>query len=420
MARSDVVITGIGCISPLGVSPDEMSAALREGRSAIGEIAGFDASGYPCQFGAEVLNLELSDFVESSKTYIDRTSAYVLAACSSALEEAHWGGDESVGLILGTAWGCMDSLQLFAEKLVSGNPRFVPPLPFTHSYTNAPNSLAAIEFKLRGFNACLANGHVAGASAIEYACRRIALGKEKRLLAGGGESLSESVFHAYGLRGGLSASGQPRPYDPASDGMVLGEGAAVFALEDAELAREWSDPVFARVLGWASCTAAIPSASLSAGPAASEGQSAVRRTSGTGQEGSLADGIARAMHKALADAGIAPDAVDLILGAACGLPELDSAEAEAIRSVFGSALPAVTSIKGMVGEGMGSGGPMSLAAALACLEGHFAPPVSAGGPPALEGLNLITGAARDLRVHTAIVNAVDPGGACVCLVVAAP
>jgi act minimal PKS chain-length factor (CLF/KS beta) len=125
------------------------------------------------------------------------------------------------------------------------------------------------------------------------------------------------------------------------------------------------------------------------------------------------------MREALADAGIGPQAVDLILGAACGLPDLDAAEADAIRSVFGTARPAVTSIKGMAGEGMGSGGPMSLAAALACLEGHFAPPIS-GGSPAPEGLNLIAGAARDLRVHTVIVNAVDPGGACLTFVVAAP
>ncbi len=407
MRETDVVITGVGCISPLGVSLEEMADALREGRSAIGEIASFDASGYSCRFGAEVLNLELSDFLESSKTYIDRTSAYALAACSSALEEAHWGGDESVGLVLGTAWGCMDSVQLFAEKLVTGNPKFVPPLPFTHSYANAPNSLAAIEFKLRGFNACLTNGHVAGASAIEYACRRIALGKEKRLLAGGAESLAESVFHAYGLGRGLSASGQPKPYDPSSDGLVLGEGAAVVALEDAELAREWGDPVFARVRGWASCTAAILAASKSQQDAG-----------GTCQEGRLAAGIARAMRGALADAGIGPDAVGLILGAACGLPELDAAEAEAIRGVFGSARPAVTSIKAMVGEGMGSGGPMSLAAALACLEGHFVPPIPAA--PGIEGIDLVSGLSRDLRAQAILVNAVDPGGACVSLVVGAP
>jgi 3-oxoacyl-(acyl-carrier-protein) synthase len=232
---------------------------------------------------------------------------------------------------------------------------------------------------------------VAGASAIEYACRRIALGKEGRLLAGGAEALSESVFHAYCLRGGLSASGQPRPYDPASDGMVLGEGAAVFALENDELAREWSDPVFARVRGWASC-----------------------------REGDLARGTARAMREALDDAGIGPEAVDLVLGAACGLPEFDAAEAAAIARVFGAARPAVTSVKGLLGEGMGAGGPMSLAAALACLDGHFAPPASGSGSPPLGGLRLIAGEAHDLRVHIVLLNAVDPGGACLTLVVGAP
>jgi len=390
MIGKEVVITGVGCISPLGLEPEELSAALREGRSAIAEIASFDASPYPCRVGAEVLDLELSDFIESSKTYIDRTSAFVLAACASALKDAHWSGDESVGLILGTAWGCMDSLQLFAEKLVEGKPKFVPPLPFTHSYANAPNSLASIEFKLRGFNACLTCGGISGLAAVEYACRRVALGKEKRLLAGGSEALSESLFQSYSLRGQLNAGGEPRPYDPRSAGLVLGEGAAVVAVEEANLAREWRDPILARVCGWASC-----------------------------HGGSIAEGLARSMREALERGGIKPAAVDVILGIGNGLPGLDGEEVEAVRAVFADARPALTSIKGWIGETVGAGGPMSLAVALACLEEHFIPAALADEPPALEGVKLIVGDPPHTPVRTVLVNAADPSGACVSLVIAA-
>jgi len=387
MNETDIVITGVGCISPLGVSLEEMSSALREGRTGIGEIASFDASAYPCRLGAEVLDLELSDFIESSKTYIDRTSAFVLAACASSLKEAHWLGDESVGLMLGTAWGCMDSLELFAEKLVKGNPKFVSPLPFTHSYANAPNSLASLEFKLRGFNACLTCGHISGLAAIEYACRRITLGREKRLLAGGAEALSESIFQAYCLRGQLSAGDEPRPYDPGSKGMVLGEGAAVLALEEPDLAREWRDPVLARVCGYASC-----------------------------QGENVAEGLARSMRGAMEDAGIGPGGVDVVLGAACGLPELDAAEVEALRSVFSGEGPLVTSVKPSVGEGMGAGGPMSMAAALCCLDAHFVPSILADEPPPIEGVSIVAGEPPEMPVRTVLVNAADPGGACVSLV----
>lgn len=373
MVSSEVVITGAGCITPLGLSLEALGAALREGRSGIGEIASFDSSAYPCHHAAEVLDMELGDFIESSKTYIDRTSAYALAACASALKDAHWLGDEGVGLILGTAWGCMDSLELFAQKLFEGKPKFVSPLPFTHSYANAPNSLASIEFKLRGFNACLTCGHTSGLAAVEYACRRIALGKDKRLLAGGAEGLSASIFQAYCLAGKLNPGADPRPYDPTSAGMLLGEGAAVFALEEAESARQWNTPVLAHVAGWASC-----------------------------QGESVGEGLARSMREALERGGIEPGDVEAVFGIGCGLPALDKAEIEAVRAVFGEGQPALVSVKGMLGEAMGAGGALSLAAAIACLEGHFL--------PANEPLQ------RPLR--TLLINAADLSGSCVSLALA--
>jgi len=387
MPDVDIVISGVGCISPFGVERDILCAALRDGASAVGEVASFDAAGYPCSCAAEVLDLELSDFIESSKTYIDRTSAFVLAACASALEEAHWKGDESVGLILGTAWGCMDSLELFAEKLIHGKPKFAPPLPFTHSYANTPNSLASIEFKLRGFNACITNGHVSGLQAIETACRRIALGKETRLLAGGGEALSESVFHRYCLRGELLTEGGPRPYHPASSGMVLGEGAAVFAVQEADLARQWDDPVLARICGTASC----------------RGET-------------VASGLTRSMQEALDRSGLSPGDVDAVFGAAAGRPALDGAEAEALRIVFGDASPLITSVRAALGEGMGVGGAMSVAAALCSLEEHFVPPTCGEDAPDLDGLHIVAGDAVEAQVHTVLINTADAGGACTSVV----
>jgi len=368
MPDVDIVISGVGCISPFGVERDILCAALRDGASAVGEVASFDAAGYPCSCAAEVLDLELSDFIESSKTYIDRTSAFVLAACASALEEAHWKGDESVGLILGTAWGCMDSLELFAEKLIHGKPKFAPPLPFTHSYANTPNSLASIEFKLRGFNACMAGGHAAGATAIEYACRRLRLGKDARLLAGGSEALSECIFHAYALGGHLSAAGVSRPYDAAADGMILGEGAAVFALESLAAARERGAEVLACIGG---CGAACGA--------------------------TIADGLERAMRLALDDAGAGPATVDMVMGIGCGVPSLDGAERAAVDAVFGPSTPPLASPKALAGEAMGAGGPLSMAAAVCML--------ADGVPPAA----LAVGAPPD-AVRAVLVNAADPSG----------
>jgi len=392
MNRHEVAITGIGCICPLGFSPGDLSATLRDGHPAIAEIEAFDTGAYACRFGAEVGGFDLMDFIESKKTYLDRTASFALAACAAALKDAHWQGDESAGLILGTAWGCMGSLELFAEKLIGGNPKFVSPLPFTHSYANAPNSLAAIEFKLRGFNACFTCGHTSGMGAIECACQRIELGKDTRLLAGGAEALSEPVFHGYDLFDWLNPTGEPRPYDPTSGGMVLGEGAAVFALEDGEMARERGATVFARVAGHSSACGAT-----------------------------LAEGLERSMCRALADACLLPDAVDLVVGVGCGVPEIDGEEVAALRSVFGEARPRVTSLRRMLGEPMGAGGPISLAAVLvSCLEDRCIPPVALGDVPVPEGIDLVVGDPREADVRVAVVNAADPSGGCSSLVISFP
>ncbi len=376
MSERGVVITGAGCISPLGVHLDELADALAESRSGVGEMAGFDASAFPCHHGAEVLDLDLDEFLESSKTYIDRTSAFALAACSDALRQADWAGDESAGLVLGTAWGCLDSLELFAERFATGKRKLVPPLPFTHSYANAPNSLAAIEFGLRGFNACLTCGHIAGAAAIEYAARRIRLGKDARLLAGGSEALSECIFHAYCLRDWLSPSGVALPYDPSADGMILGEGAGVFALEDPAAATERGALPLARLLGAAAANGADPQ-----------------------------QGLARSMRAALAESGSEPDAVDLILGVGCGLSELDSAEQRAVSELFGSGGPPTAPVKALAGEAMGAGGPLSLATALCALKG-VPMPVGVVNKPLLSERG---------TPKTVLVNAAAPSGAAVSL-----
>jgi 3-oxoacyl-[acyl-carrier-protein] synthase II len=380
MSERGVVITGAGCISPLGVHLEDLTDALAAGRSGVGEMAGFDASAFPCHHGAEVLDLDLDEFLESSKTYIDRTSAFALAACSDALRQAEWSGDDSAGLVLGTAWGCLDSLELFAGRFATGKRKLVPPLPFTHSYANAPNSLAAIEFGLRGFNACLTCGHAAGAAAIEYAARRIRLGKDARLLAGGSEALSECIFHAYCLREWLSPSGAARPYEASADGMILGECAGVFALEDPAAATERGARPLARLLGAAAANGADPE-----------------------------QGLRRSMRAALAEAERQPEAVDLIVGVGCGLPQLDAAEQRTVAELFGSGAPPLATVKALAGEAMGAGGPLSLAAALCALEGVPLPVGIASEPPL----------SKRGTPKTVLVNAADPSGAAVSLLITA-
>ena len=159
MSPRPAAITGVGVITPIGTGCDELTEALAEGRSGIEEITNFDAEALPVKYAAEARNFDLTNHITSIKTYLDRTSAFALAVAAMALGESEWIGNmpgAEIGLCLGSAWGCQDSIELYTRKIVESDPKFAPPLVFTHSYANAPNSLVSIEFGLRGHNTCFA------------------------------------------------------------------------------------------------------------------------------------------------------------------------------------------------------------------------------------------------------------------------
>ena len=219
MQSRQVAIRAIGPVTPIGTGAEAFATRLKEGRSGLDEITGFDTSDLAIQSAFEVQDFDLADHLDSVKSYVDRTSAFGLAAASMALKDAQWEPSEEqpIGLVLGTEWGCLDSMQLYAEKITKADPKFAQPLLFTQGYMNAPNSLISIEFGLRGFNACFSCGRTSGATAIGYAFDVIRHGRANRLLAGGVDVLSRV----------LCASQDGKAYGP------LGEAAGLLALEPA-------------------------------------------------------------------------------------------------------------------------------------------------------------------------------------------
>lgn len=176
---SAVYISASSVVSPIGIG-EEFPPALLSGESAI-----LPSERFGKELG-EVIDFDLSEYLKTVRTYIDRTSAFALA-CVSLLPSA------DAALSLGTEWGCMESLQLFSDKLIGGNPKFVPPLIFTHSYANAPNSLIAIEFGSRQFNVCISCGSTSGLQALVYALSQVELERCERIIAGGVDTLSEPL-----------------------------------------------------------------------------------------------------------------------------------------------------------------------------------------------------------------------------------
>ena len=343
--HESAAITGIGVVSSIGTGFEAFLGALRSGSKAGGPLTLFEERDAPPVAEAKVFELE--DHIETVKTYIDRTSAFALAACAMARNQAGWSldeeGERSAGLSLGTAWGCAGSTELYARKFVNSGPKLVPPLIFIHSYANAPNSIISIEYNIRGFNACLTGGHASGLQAVSYGADQIRLGRTRYLLAGGADSLTRFVLQGYRSEGRLA--GESQPFDRNSTGFLLSEGAAVLAME----------------------------------PASQAGPRALAQIVGTGRgpADDGPDGAVLAMRRALDEAGLSADELGLILAAGAGEPELDELEAQAIGRLVesgGAAIP-VFALKALTGEPMAAGGPMAVAAAIGILTSGELPPL---------------------------------------------
>jgi len=226
--QTQVVITGVGPVSPIGIGKEEFLAAFQADESTL--------AGNPPR--AEIRDFDLGHYLESQKTYLDRCSEFTLAACSLALKdadlqiagEARWRS----GICLGTAYGCVGTLQTFTSLLHEKGARLANPLLFSHAYINTPVSLAAIEFDLAGFHSNVCHGSISGSLAIAVAADAIRAGRAEVMLAGGTEAFSQPL---------LAAQQDSRP---------LGEGAGMVVLESADHAQARGAQAYAEVAAWAS------------------------------------------------------------------------------------------------------------------------------------------------------------------------
>jgi len=380
-------ITGAGIVSPLGVGWEDFCSSLPAGNVALGEITTFDTEGTPAAIAGEISDFDLEAHINSVKTYLDRCSAFALAASAMALGDSRWIGNmpgADIGLCLGSAWGCQDTIQLYTRKLMESDPKFAPPLVFTHGYPNAPNSIVSIEFGLRGHNVCYAGGETAGAAAIERALEIVRRDPSQRLLAGGVEALSEvrvrMAQHEKRITSDLC-----RPFDSGADGLLPGEGAGMLAVEsrEAALARE------AEILGYlAGC--------------------------GTSGKRDRMAAAAEAVRNALKDAGLQANEIDTVFASASGLPYVDAAEASAIEELPGK--PPVTALKSLFGEPEGSWAPQAIVAVLCCMESGVLPPVANLRQPINTKINIVR-EPLPRRIETALVLNVAASGYAAAIIV---
>ena len=400
-----VVITGAGPVSAIGVGMEAFAAGLRAGRTGIAEPADADESSTGGRLAARLRDFSVDPFVETPKAYLDRSSAFALAALSLAVRDSGLGQETlaSAGLALGSAFGSLETMAVFYEGLLAKGPRLVKPVLFPHTYANTAISLLAIEYGIRGYHINFSAGSTAGALALVSAFDAIRQGKADVMFAGGYEALNGYVIAGCDLEGRLTSAATlaewAGPFSADRDGLVAGEGAGVLTLETLEHARARNAHVYGELAG-----------------AGVYSDSTVDRDMNGGA------GVAEAMRRALADAGLASGAIDCVSASANGSVALDGNEAAAIRSVLGgaSARTPVTAIKSLTGDTLGASGALQSIAAMASLEEDLIP-ATAGFEAPEKGMSLKIVCGEPSTGHGLrhiMVNVIDSGGGVVSLVFA--
>ena len=282
----DIVLSACGTLSALGIGLEESAAAWQEGEPACFPATRVTPPAGADDLAGEVPAFALADLLATPKAYLDRQSELLLAAAALARQAGRLTAGrfapERTGLAIGTAWGGVQTLELFFADYVAKGPRLVKPILFPHSYANAAISLVAMEWEVRGPHLNFVSADAASTQALIAALDMIRCGEADLAMAGGAEGLSLPRWRAR-----LAAGNRQPP----------GEGAALFLVEREATARARGVTPLARLLGGAF-------------------------RSGTPAD--LAATCQATLREALADAGLAPDAVRACLSTRRTMPVLGS------------------------------------------------------------------------------------------------
>lgn len=389
-----VVITGIGCVSALGLSAVATWQAMREGRPGIGPLTGISGHDLRTPIAAQVRDYEPTAYFDEKRlVLLDPVSQYALIAAREAVAQAgiefSGAAGDRAAVVIGTGIGGASTQDSMARRLYGeGNPR-VHPMAIVRVMPNAPASQISLEFGLRGPAFAVASACASSNHALAQALLLLQTGAADVALAGGVEAcITLGTVKAWEAMRVL-ADDTCRPFSRGRRGLVLGEGAGVFMLETLVHAQ-------------------------------ARGAAILAELAGTGMSADAADivmpdasGAARAMRAALDQAGLAPQDVAYINAHGTGTQANDPTETRAIKAVFGDHAYrlAVSSTKSMHGHALGAGGAIELVAVVGALrEGVLPPTINYLGADPECDLDVVPNDARERRVDAALSNSFAFGG----------
>ena len=421
-----IVVTGMGMITPMGIGQDEFWEGVITGRSTAQLVPGLSSQEYPTAIACQVDDerFEPGDFVKSRKNLklMGRTVKFAVSAAGMAVQDASLdltGVDPTrCGVALGVGGvGLHDAeyleilLDISRDILATeGQPnlldiamRHLNPLTPLKTLPNIAAAHIAIEHGLRGENLTVCTACTSGTQAVGEALRIMRLGHADVMLAGAADAMINSMgLIGFGMLGVLSRRNDDparasRPFDKTRDGFVMGEGGVVLVMETLTHATNRGAPILAEVIGYGNCSDAY-------------------RITDEREDGG---GCIDAMKRALADARVAPDAIQYINAHGTGTQQNDRTEVFSIKQVFGdhSRRLCVSSTKSQVGHMVAAAGAVELAACVLALRHQIVPPTINYETPDPEcDLDVVPNEARPANLQTVLSNSFGFGGQNACLV----
>lgn len=407
-SRRRVVITGVGLLSPLGLTTAENWKALEAGQSGIGPITRFDASAYACQIAGEVKGFDPFTVLDKKEVKkFDTFIHYAVSAAREAIEDARLvvteEDAERVGVAIGSGIGGLPLIEDTHSTLLEKGPRRVSPFFIPGLIANMPSGLISILYGAKGPNTATVTACATSAHAIGDALHIIRRGDADAMIAGGTESVIAplaiggfSAMRALSLRN-AEPKRASRPWDRDRDGFVLGEGAGILVLEEMGRAVKRGAPIYAELCGYGMSGDAYHISSPS-------------------EDG---DGPFRVMRNALADAALSPESVDYINAHGTSTPAGDRIETIAVKRLFkenAQKVP-ISSTKSMTGHLLGAAGGLEAGIlALSIRHGVIPPTINYETPDPECDLDYTPNAARKAEIRVGMSNSFGFGGTNACLV----
>ncbi|MBI2171346.1 MAG: beta-ketoacyl-ACP synthase II [Chloroflexi bacterium] len=406
--RRRVVVTGMGAITPLGLSVEAFWRNLVAGVSGIGPITLCDPSAYPCRIAGEAPNFDPGQFMSVKEARrMARFTQLAVAAAQMAVEDAHLDLDRTdrtrVGVILGNGNGGFPTIDETMRAIVEKGGMRISPFFIPMVLTNMASATVSRILGAKGASSTIATACAASTQSIGDAAELIRRRAADVVFTGGSEAnISELGLAGFCVMRALSSRNEDpqaasRPFDARRDGFVPAEGAAILVLESLEHALSRGANILAEVIGYSATSDAYHPV----------------------QPEESGEGAARAIRLALEDAGVLPEEVDYINAHGTSTPLNDVSETRAIKLAFGDQAYRVpiSATKSMIGHAMGAAGGME---AVACvktiLTGVMHPTVNYQYPDPECDLDYVPNVARQKNVKTVLSNSFGFGGQNACLV----